>query len=139
MADVTVKRLDEFEAVFGGATRRVRSGLGVTSFGMQVIELPPDFSGHPDHDHSHDDQEEVYTPLSGSATLQVGEQTYELEPGTFARVGPGEKRKLVSGPDGVQLLCIGGTPGRIYEAPGWSNEAAESHTGTHIVPSRIAS
>ena len=51
MADVTVKRLDEFEAVFGGGLRRVRAGLGLTSFGVQVIELPPSFSGYPQHDH----------------------------------------------------------------------------------------
>ena len=136
MADVTVKRLEQFEAVFGGVTRRVRSGLGVTAFGMQVIELPPDFSGYPDHDHSHDEQEEVYTPLNGSATLQVGDESHLLEPGIFARVGPGEKRKLLSGPEGVKLLCVGGTPGRVYEAPDWSNEAGESRTGTHWVPDR---
>ena len=29
MADVTVKRLEEFEAIFGGGFRRVRAGLGV--------------------------------------------------------------------------------------------------------------
>src|ERR1051326_7929268 len=87
MADVTVKRLDEFEAIFGGGMRRVRSGLGVTSFGMQVIELPPGFSMYPDHDHSHDEQEEVYIALSGSATLRVGDgDEYTLEPGVFARV-----------------------------------------------------
>ena len=43
MADVTVKKLEDFEAVFHGGMRRVRAGLGVTSFGMQVIELPADF------------------------------------------------------------------------------------------------
>src|SRR5438874_2481250 len=63
MAAVTVKRLDEFDAIFGGGMRRVRAGLGVTSFGMQVNELPPDFSMYPSHDHSHDDQEEVYVTL----------------------------------------------------------------------------
>ena len=52
--------------------RRVRAGLGVTSFGMQVIELPPNFSGYPEHTHSHDEQEEVYAPLSGRVTLKVG-------------------------------------------------------------------
>ena len=65
LADVTVKKLDEFDTAFGGGMRRVRAGLGVTSFGMQVIELPPNFSGYPEHDHNHDEQEEVYAPLSG--------------------------------------------------------------------------
>jgi uncharacterized cupin superfamily protein len=123
MADVTVKRLEDFEAVFGGGMRRVRAGLGVTAFGIQVVELPPNFSMYPYHDHTHDEQEEVYTPLSGRATLVVGDETYELEPGVFARVGPGLKRKLTTGEDGgARLLCIGATPGRPYEAPEWTEE-----------------
>jgi quercetin dioxygenase-like cupin family protein len=122
MADVTVKRLDEFDAIFGGGMRRVRAGLGVTSFGMQVIELPPEFSMYPSHDHSHDDQEEVYLTLGGRATLQVGEEEFALEPGVFARVGPGQKRKLVTTSDGARILCLGGSPGKVYEPPAWTEE-----------------
>jgi uncharacterized cupin superfamily protein len=122
MADVTVKSLEDFEAIFGGGMRRVRAGLGVCSFGIQVIELPPGFDMYPEHDHSHDEQEEVYTALSGSADLQVGDESHLLEPGVFARVGPGQKRKLVTGAEGVRLLCIGGAPGRAYEPPTWTEE-----------------
>lgn len=122
MADVTVKRLEDFEAVFHGGMRRVRAGLGVTSFGIQVIELPADFSMYPAHDHSHDEQEEVYLTLGGRATLQVDEEEFELEPGVFARVGPGLRRKLVTGGEGARILCLGGTPGRVYEPPGWTEE-----------------
>jgi len=74
MADVTVKRVEDFEAIFGGGFRRVRAGLGVTSFGLALMDLPPDFTVYPDHDQAHDDQEEVYTALSGRATLRVGGQ-----------------------------------------------------------------
>jgi quercetin dioxygenase-like cupin family protein len=122
MADVTVKRLEEFEAVFGGGMRRVRAGLGVTSFGIQVIELPPNFSMYPAHDHSHDEQEEVYLALGGQATLQVGEEEFELEPGVFARVGPGQQRKLLTASDGARILCLGAMPGKVYEAPEWTEE-----------------
>lgn len=124
MADVTVKRLDEFEAVFGGGMRRVRAGLGVTSFGMQVIELPPGADMYPNHDHSHDEQEEVYTALSGQATLQAGGEEHSLEPGVFARVGPGEKRKLVTGEQGARILALGAVPGRAYEPPEFTEEGA---------------
>ena len=41
MADVTVKRLDEFETSFGGAIKLVRHGLGVGSFGISIIDIPP--------------------------------------------------------------------------------------------------
>ena len=70
MADVTVKRLEDFEAVFHGGFRRVRAGLGVSSMGIAVMELPPNFTDYPTHDQAHDRQEEVYTALSGRATLQ---------------------------------------------------------------------
>ena len=50
MADVTVKRIEDFEAIFGGGFRRARAGLGVTSFGLAVIDLPPHFTVYPDHD-----------------------------------------------------------------------------------------
>ena len=122
MADVTVKRLEEFEAVFGGGMRRVRAGLGVSSFGMQVMELPPDFSMYPTHDHSHDEQEEVYLALGGRAILQVGEERFDLEPGVFARVGPGQQRKLVTGEEGARILVLGATPGKVYEPPAWTEE-----------------
>jgi quercetin dioxygenase-like cupin family protein len=146
MADVTVKSLDEFEAVFGGGMRRVRAGLGVTSFGMQVIELPPGFDMYPDHDHSHDEQEEVYVSLSGAATLKVGEESFELTPGVFARVGPGQKRKLVTGEEGARLLCLGGTPGRVYEPPEWTEEGGslppmpgkEEHAAEAGAPAKAA-
>jgi uncharacterized cupin superfamily protein len=125
VADLTVKRLEDFDAVFGGGLRRVRAGLGVTSFGVQVIELPPDFTHYPPHDHTHDEQEEVYTALSGTATLKVGDQEHRLEPGVFARVGPGEKRKLVTGEqEGVRILAIGAMPGKAYEPPEFTEEGA---------------
>ena len=124
MADVTVKRLDEFEAVYGGGMRRVRAGLGVTSFGMQVIELPPHADMYPEHDHLHDDQEEVYTVLHGEAILRVGDEEHTLVPGVFARVGPTERRKLVTGDDGARILALGATPGRTYEVPDFTEEGA---------------
>ena len=124
MADVTVKRLEDFEAVFGGGMRRVRAGLGVTAFGIQVIELPPGFAMYPEHDHSHDEQEEIYTALSGRANLEAAGESHLIEPGVFARVGPGERRKFTTGDEGVRLICVGAAPGRPYEPPEWTEEGA---------------
>ena len=124
MTDVTVKRLDEFEAVYHGGMVRVRAGLGVTSFGMQVIQLPPNADMYPEHDHSHDEQEEVYTILHGEATIRVGDDAYDLVPGVFIRVGPQERRKIVTGEQGARILAIGATPGRAYEIPEFTEEGA---------------
>lgn len=121
MADVTVKRLDEMEPILDGAMIRVRASLDATSFGMQVINMSPGADWYPEHNHAgapvDDGMEEIYTPLRGSATLRTADESYTLEPGIFARVGSGEKRKLVPGEDGAQILCLGAMPGRAYEPP----------------------
>ena len=112
MADVTVKHIDELDSHEGrGRFVFARKGLGVTSFGMNVERFPAGYADYPDHDHDKDGQEEVYFVFTGSATLHAGDEEFELTPGTFARVGPGQKRKLVPGADGVELLAIGGKPG----------------------------
>ncbi|MGZ5360447.1 MAG: cupin domain-containing protein [Solirubrobacterales bacterium] len=127
MPDVTVKRTEDFEAIFGGGFRRVRAGLGVSSFGLAVIDLPPNFERYPTHDQSHDNQEEVYTALSGRATLQVGGEEHTLEPGVWARVGPAEKRKIVTGDEPARILAVGATPGKPYEPPEFTVEGAGEH------------
>jgi len=122
MADVTVKRLEEFEAIFGGGFRRGRAGLGVSSFGLAVMDLPAGFSQYPEHDHGPDGQEEVYTVLAGNAILTVGGLEYELGPGIFARVGPQEVRKITTGDEGARVLAIGASPGKLYEPPEFTEE-----------------
>jgi len=124
MADITIKRIEEFDTPNSGGFCRARATLGVSAFGMQVENFPPHFEHHPEHDHSDDGQEEVYTALSGSATLHVGGQEYQLEPGVFARIGAGERRKVTTGDQPVQLLAIGGTPGAAYEAPPFTDIGA---------------
>lgn len=130
MADYTVKKLEDFEVVFGGGFRRVRAGLGVSSFGLAVMEFPPNFESYPEHTQDHDHQEEVYTVLEGAATLEVGGESHLLEPGVWARVGPGERRRLVTGDQPARVVAIGGVPGGVYEAPDFTEEGAPDPLGT---------
>jgi hypothetical protein len=121
VSDVTVKRVEEIEAYAGPRTipgirfRPAARTLGVTAWGMNVIDLEPNVTQYPEHDHVKDGQEEVYTALRGSATLHADGETWTLEPGVLARVGPAQRRKIVSGPEGVTVLAIGATPGKAYE------------------------
>jgi uncharacterized cupin superfamily protein len=124
MADVTVKRTDDFETTFGGGMLKARSGLGVTSFGMQILRFPPNLDQYPEHDHSHDGQEEVYSVLDGAATLIAGGEEHALEPGVFARVGPGEKRKLTTGDQPAMILVLGGVPGEAFQITAHTEEGA---------------
>ena len=116
MADVTVKHMDALESYEGGGRfLYARKGLGVTSFGMNVERFPAGYAEYPEHDHARDGQEEVYLVLEGHATLRAGDESFELPSGTFARVGPGQRRKIVPGADGVTILAIGGIPGKVFE------------------------
>lgn len=124
MPDISVKRVEDFDSPNGGGFCRARASLGVTSFGMQVENFPPHFEHFPEHDHTADGQEEVYTALSGAATLHAGGETHRLEPGVFARVGPGVTRKITTAEEPVQLLALGAIPGQPYVAPGFTEEGA---------------
>lgn len=115
MTDVTIKRFDELESYQGeGRFRYAAKSLGVSSWGMNILQLPPGWSDYPDHDHAKDGQEEVYIVLEGSAQLQAGGEIFALAPGLLTRVGPAQKRKIVPGPKGVTLLALGGAPGKAY-------------------------
>jgi hypothetical protein len=84
--------------------------LGISTWGMNVIELAPHTTTYPEHDHTADGEEEVYVVLSGSAILQAGSSRWPLEQGTLVRVGPERKRKIVTGSRGAVILAIGGLP-----------------------------
>jgi mannose-6-phosphate isomerase-like protein (cupin superfamily) len=115
MSDYTAKRIGDMEAAFGGGLVKVRAELGVTSFGVQVIRMPADYSDYPDHDHAEDGQEEVYLALSGSGYIEIDGERVDLDPDVLVRVGPGTKRKIYSGPEGLHMIALGGVPGKAYE------------------------
>jgi mannose-6-phosphate isomerase-like protein (cupin superfamily) len=108
------------DAIFFGAFKRAGDELEVGSFGMNVIEMPPGAGEqYPDHDHAHDNQEEVYIALKGSGRIVIddGSDEVQLDPETMVRVGPTAKRKVFAGDDGLRLLALGGVPGQAYERP----------------------
>jgi mannose-6-phosphate isomerase-like protein (cupin superfamily) len=117
MSSYTVKKIDEMEAVYQGAFKRARAELGVESFGMQVIDMPPNFENYPEHDHTHDNQEEVFLALRGGGEIEIEGERFPLDGEQMVRVGPETKRKVWPGPEGIRLLVISGLPGGVYEAP----------------------
>jgi uncharacterized cupin superfamily protein len=120
MGDVKAKRLDEVpyyegkNAIPGIKFRSAGRELGVTAWGMNVLEIDAGCTAYPEHDHVKDGQEEVYVVLRGSGTLDAGDEQTVLAAGTLVRVGPSEKRKIVPGPEGIAVLAIGGTPGKPF-------------------------
>jgi hypothetical protein len=115
MPDYTARRIDEMEAGFGGGFVKARAELGVTAFGLQVIQLPPDYGDYPEHDHAESGQEEVFLAIGGSGWIDVEGERVDLDRKTFVRVGPEARRKVYAGPEGLRLLAIGGAPGEPYK------------------------
>jgi mannose-6-phosphate isomerase-like protein (cupin superfamily) len=105
------------EAVYGGAFKRARAELGVESFGLQVLDFPPNADQYPEHDHAEDGQEEVYVILRGSGEMEIEGERHPLEVDTMVRVSSGTNRKLWTRDEGMRVLAIGGCPGKAYEAP----------------------
>lgn len=136
MGDVThveIGEIDAIEGFFEGIKfHRAAAGLGVSSFGISIIDLAPGADDYPEHDHSEDGiggqmfakrpqqlgQEEVYVALRGSGTLRANGGEYPLDADHIARVDPTVKRKVVPGSEGIRLLVIGATPGQAYDPGG---------------------
>jgi hypothetical protein len=115
MTEYTAKRIKDMEAGFGGGFVKARAELGVTAFGMQVIQLPPDYADYPEHDHGESGQEEVFVALSGSGWIEIDGERVELDSETLVRVGPEARRKVFAGPQGLRMLALGGCPGEAYK------------------------
>lgn len=117
MSGYAVKRIDEMEAVYLGAFKRARAELGVESFGLQVIDMPPNFENYPEHDHAEDGQEEVFMAMRGGGEMEIDGQRFPLDPDHMIRVSAGTKRKVWPGPDGIRMVIVGGVPSGDYVPP----------------------
>jgi hypothetical protein len=120
MDPITVKKIEEIEAYEGPHAipgirfRAARQALGVTSWGMSVLELDAHCSGYPEHDHASEGHEEVYLVLRGSIVLKANSGERVLSQGEFVRVTPETMRKFVTREHSATLLAVGGTPGKPY-------------------------
>jgi uncharacterized cupin superfamily protein len=134
MADYTVKQIDDLEAV-NGVFRRARDELGISSFGINCLDLPPDWDGYPAH--AEPEQEEVYLPLSGTGEIELEGQRVAIDPSTMVRVGVGTMRKIWPGSEGMRVLAVGGIPGRPYEQPERAKVAEAPETTTDYAVKKI--
>jgi quercetin dioxygenase-like cupin family protein len=104
------RAFDEMPSRFGGVAKLVRADLGLTAFGVQAFDFPPDARG-PEHDESSTGQEELYVGLAGGGWIVVEDEPVEIGPRVAVVVRAGTRRRTVAGPAGLSLLCVGGVPG----------------------------
>ncbi len=118
----TIKRIDEFEEMegSGGATWRLaRKSLGAEAFGFNVVDI--EAGGQiPAHDHTGDDQEEVFIILEGEGTIVTDDEEHEAPAGTFCRFSPNVNRTIRNKSDAnVRALLIGVPVKSGYQQMPW--------------------
>ena len=115
MDGLTIKHDEDLERAYGKWVL-VRRSLGVRSFGMNTVELPPGES-IPEHDETGSGQEEVTIVVRGSGVYRVDGEDVEVKEGDFLRFDPETTRCPVAGPNGMTLIAVGSPPG-AYEPRG---------------------
>jgi hypothetical protein len=118
---VAATAIDDLPSLYDGLIKLARTGLGITAFGVQVMDLPPDYTTR-SHDESGSGQQELYVGLRGDGFVLTPEQRLPIGEGQLVRVDAGVDRRLASGPDGVRILCVGSVPGGVYTPPEWTGE-----------------
>ena len=115
---VTIAHTDECET--NGDWKLVRRTLGVGSFGVNVVDIPP--GGRiPEHDETARDQEELFFVVAGAPTLVVDGESHPLTAGTFARIDP-EHRRTVRNDAGepARVLIASAPTDSGYEPMDWA-------------------
>jgi mannose-6-phosphate isomerase-like protein (cupin superfamily) len=125
LADYTVAKIDELEGFYNGLFLKARAALGVTAFGLSIVNIPENSPHYPEHNHP-SGQEEVLiiTKGFGRLVLNEGVEYVDLEPGMMVRIGARTKRTIKVGDEGLQAVAIGGTPGEAYTPPAYTELGA---------------
>jgi len=92
-------RVDGLEGRFG------RKHLDSRDLGVSLWTYAPGLRGG---GHSHREQEEAYVVVSGSGRMRVGGEMLELAQWDVVRVAPEEVRGFEAGPDGLEIIAVGG-------------------------------
>jgi uncharacterized cupin superfamily protein len=114
---LTIRRREELERT--GNWLLARRSLGLSAFGINLVEIPPG-ERIPEHDETGRDQEEVFVVLSGSPTLLVDGVRHDAPAGTFARLDPQLRRTVVNdGDEPASVLIVSAPRSSGYEPMSW--------------------
>jgi mannose-6-phosphate isomerase-like protein (cupin superfamily) len=95
----------------GYGFRKVRSALGVTAFGVNVVVMPPGYEGFL---HYHEEQDELYFVHRGTARFEVDGEVRELGPGGLCHVESTTPRKFSNaGDEDLVVFVVGGKDGYV--------------------------
>ena len=93
-------RVPEIEGRFG------RTPLGSRDIGVSHFRFAPGFRNPVGHRHR--EQEEAYVVVAGSGRILLDGEVAELKQWDTVRVAPETVRAFEAGPDGMEVIAIGG-------------------------------
>ena len=86
--------------------RFAREALGSPELGVSRFTYEP--GARMPWAHRHGVQEEAYVVVAGSGRAKLDDEIVDLAPWDVLRVAPAVARSFEAGPDGMDLICIGG-------------------------------
>ena len=98
--DTVSGRVPEIQGRFG------RTKLGTRDVGVSHWRYAPGFRAPGGHRHR--EQEEVYVVVGGSGEMLLDGEVVELGPWDTVRVAPEVVRAFAAGPDGLEIVAVGG-------------------------------
>jgi uncharacterized cupin superfamily protein len=117
-ASIRIAHRDDLER--SGNWSLVRRSLGVASFGINIVDIPPG-EGIPEHDETARDQEELFMVLSGSAILVIDGERHPAPAGTIARLDPEPRRTVVNeGDETASVLIVSAPRTSGYDPMEWA-------------------
>jgi quercetin dioxygenase-like cupin family protein len=111
MSDYAIVNLLEIEDSVAGRAEGVegrfsRSQIGSRDLGVSHFRYAPDFRSP--FGHSHREQEEAYVVAAGSGRVRLDDEVREIRQWDVVRVAPEVVRGFEAGPDGLDIIAIGG-------------------------------
>jgi quercetin dioxygenase-like cupin family protein len=91
---------DEIEGRFG------RKHLGSRDLGVSYWRYGPGFRSETGHRHR--EQEEAYVVVGGTGRMRLDDEVIELRRWDVVRVAPRVVRGFEGGPDGLEVIAVGG-------------------------------
>ena len=98
--DDTGGRMEGLEGRFG------RKYLDSRDLGVSHWKYAPNFRNPMAH--SHREQEEAYVVVAGSGRIRLNDEVRELKTWDVVRVAPEVVRGFEAGPEGLELIAVGG-------------------------------
>jgi mannose-6-phosphate isomerase-like protein (cupin superfamily) len=92
--------VSRIEAHFG------RALIESEQLGVSLFRYEPNFRAP--FGHHHREQEEAYVVVSGSGRMKLGDELIDLRRWDVVRVAPEVMRGIQAGPDGLELIVVGG-------------------------------